>query len=180
MSEMIAQLCLLLLGSFVPMAVKAETCGVSSGPPCNISLVYAAFEGAYLAAITPSWNFEICLLLVSQENNNENNITAYFNNGTFGSQRTETYTFTDAPDVVNMTLDSDPSLIYQYQMLYADLEACFIVNITPADVGCRLWIFDEATSGQITACREVHAQACQGTVYDTWDEDSCDRHLQSA
>ncbi|XP_077535079.1 uncharacterized protein LOC144146966 isoform X1 [Haemaphysalis longicornis] len=126
--------------------------------------------------MTPDLANGLCVGLFRQENN-RNFITAYFKNGTFGSNHTEDYTFTDAPDVVNTTLDSDSSQHYKYQMLYADLEACFIVNFHPASVGCRLWIFRNATSAQVTACTETHAQACPGTIYDSWDEELCPSFL---
>ncbi|XP_077535082.1 uncharacterized protein LOC144146967 isoform X2 [Haemaphysalis longicornis] len=159
---------------------QSETCGGSSGPPCNISVVFAAFQNAHLVAITPNWEFDLCIILVPHENFNGTTITAYYRNGTLGSQNKETYTFTDEPDVVNMTLSNDLSILYQFRMLYADLEACFIVNFIPESIGCRLWIFNDATSEQITACSEAHAKACPGTVHDTWDEDACDRLLESA
>ncbi|XP_077535073.1 uncharacterized protein LOC144146964 isoform X2 [Haemaphysalis longicornis] len=141
---MIGRLSLLLLCICMPLAAKAETCGGRSGPACNISLVYAGFKSAYLAAMTPDLAKGLCVVLFREENN-RNIITAYFKNGTFGSNHTEDYTFTDAPDVVNATLDS----------------------------GCRLWMFRNATSAQVTACTETHAQACPGTIYDSWDEESC-------
>ncbi|XP_077532740.1 uncharacterized protein LOC144145113 [Haemaphysalis longicornis] len=162
---------LLLLSVFMPMAVNAETCGGNSGPPCNISLVYAAFQTAYLDAVTPNITQD-CVILVRQENN-RNTITLYFKNGTLSYGFTETYTFTDEPNVVNITVDIDASKHYQYKMLYADSEACFVLDFNPAYVGCRLWMFENATNPQITACREAHRQACPGTIYDTWDEELC-------
>ncbi|XP_077533182.1 uncharacterized protein LOC144145435 [Haemaphysalis longicornis] len=176
---MIPRFCLLILGILMPMSVKAETCGGSSGPPCNISLVYAAFKSAHLVAITPNWENELCILLVPNENNTGTAIDAYYTNGTFGSRTIETYTFTDAPDVVKVSFDFVPGEIYQFQMLYADFQACFVVNFNPESIGCRLWIFDNATSEEITACTEAHAEACSGTIYDTWDEGACDRFLES-
>ncbi|XP_077535083.1 uncharacterized protein LOC144146967 isoform X3 [Haemaphysalis longicornis] len=103
---MIALFCLLLLCISMPMTVKSETCGGSSGPPCNISVVFAAFQNAHLVAITPNWEFDLCIILVPHENFNGTTITAYYRNGTLGSQNKETYTFTDEPDVVNMTLSN--------------------------------------------------------------------------
>ncbi|XP_077533226.1 uncharacterized protein LOC144145470 isoform X3 [Haemaphysalis longicornis] len=147
---MIPRFCLLIVCIFTPIPVKAETCGGSSGPPCNISLVYTAFKSAHLVAITPNWEYDVCIFLVPHENNTGTTIDAYYKNGTFGSRDIETYTFTDAPDVVNVSFD----------------------------FGCRLWIFDNATREQITACTKAHAKACSGTIHDTWDEDACDRFLE--
>ncbi|XP_077532735.1 uncharacterized protein LOC144145108 [Haemaphysalis longicornis] len=175
---MIALLSLLVLCIFKPMAAKAEVCGGNSGPPCNISLVYAAFQTAYLDAITPNITQD-CVVLVREENN-KNTITLYFKNGTVSFAFTETYTFTGEPDLVNITVDTDASKHYQYKMLYADSKACFVLDFNPAHVGCRLWMFENATSSQITACREVHAEACPGTIYYTWDEESCPSILEGA
>ncbi|XP_077533225.1 uncharacterized protein LOC144145470 isoform X2 [Haemaphysalis longicornis] len=175
---MIPRFCLLIVCIFTPIPVKAETCGGSSGPPCNISLVYTAFKSAHLVAITPNWEYDVCIFLVPHENNTGTTIDAYYKNGTFGSRDIETYTFTDAPDVVNVSFDFVPGELYQFQMLYADFQACFIVNFNPEFIGCRLWIFDNATREQITACTKAHAKACSGTIHDTWDEDACDRFLE--
>ncbi|XP_077532748.1 uncharacterized protein LOC144145119 isoform X2 [Haemaphysalis longicornis] len=132
-----------------------------------------------LVAITPNLTEELCVVMVRLENNKDN-ITLYLKNGTADFKYTETYRFTDAPDVVNITLDHNTSKTYEYQMLYADYGACFVANFDTESVGCRLWMFENATSTQITACKEGHAQACQGTVDDTWDEESCISILDGA
>ncbi|XP_077535071.1 uncharacterized protein LOC144146962 [Haemaphysalis longicornis] len=157
---------------FTPMAVSAEACGGASGPQCDASLVYANFKSVYFAASTSNSTQEFCSIMVRQENNKAT-ITEYHKNGTAASEFTEIYKFTDAPNVVNITLESDPSVIYAFEMLYADYNACFVARFDVESVGCRLWIFDNATSEEITACMEGHAQVCSGTVYDIWDEDSC-------
>ncbi|XP_077532744.1 uncharacterized protein LOC144145117 [Haemaphysalis longicornis] len=168
---MIARLSLLFLCISMPMAVNTETCVGTAGPPCNASLVYSAFRTAYLAALTPNLT-QNCVVLVRLENNHDTMIT-YFKNGTEAFAYNKTYAFTDAPDIVNVTVDVDPGTTYQFHMQYADSEACYVANFETEDIGCRLWVFKNATSEQVTACKEGQAQVCQGTINDTWDEESC-------
>lgn len=96
-----------------------------------------------------------------------------FENGTTAFESKESFTSTNKPDVVNITVGSDPDTAYEVQVPYADYEACFVAKYDSAFFGCRLWIFDNATSAQVTACTGGHAEACPGTVYDTWDEALC-------
>lgn len=157
---------------FMPMAVNAEVCGGTSGPPCNASALYSDFESVYLAAADSNMTQGMCIRLERQENE-EATIHYRLENGTEIFQDTQSYTFTDAPDVINITFGSAPDMTFVVHIPYADSEACFVTKFDTAMLGCRLWIRDGATSAQITACTDGLSQACPGTVYDTWNEEAC-------
>ncbi|XP_077535086.1 uncharacterized protein LOC144146971 [Haemaphysalis longicornis] len=161
-----------LLCLFMQMAVKAEVCGGSSGEPCNALSVYTTFESIFLAASTTNRTFGLCVRQEHQDN--ETDILIYkYENGTLGFKSTQRFSTTSEQDVVNIIVGNDPNSTYEVQVPYADYEICFVAKYDSAFFGCRLWIYENATSAQITACRAGHAQVCTGTVYDTWNEEVC-------
>lgn len=93
-------------------------------------------------------------------------------NGTQVFEDTLDIVSTDAPDVVNITFESDNS-IHKVTVLYGDYEACSVGKFDVEFLGCRLFIFDNATTNHITTCTEGFTQACPGTFYDNWNEELC-------
>lgn len=154
------------------MAANAEECSRNINQPCNASALYAASEGAYLAASTSNLTLGLCIHSV-RNGNGMSTITYKFENWTQAYEDTEQSVFTDVPDEVNITFGSDPNTIYQVTVPYGDYEACFVGKFETEILGCRLMIFDNATSDQITECIEGFSEACPGTVYDTWNETLC-------
>ncbi|XP_077535084.1 uncharacterized protein LOC144146968 [Haemaphysalis longicornis] len=161
-----------LLCMLMPMAANAEECSRSNSQPCNASALNAASQSTYLAASTSNLTLGLCIHSV-RNGNGMTTITYKFENGTQAYEDTQKIVFTDVPDVVNITFGSDPNTTYQTMVPYADYEACFVGKFETEFLGCRLTIFDNATSDQITECMEGFSEACPGTVYDTWNEDLC-------
>lgn len=162
----------LLFCILMPLNVNAEVCGGSASQPCNASVVYPNFQNVYLAASSSNITQGLCIRLEFQPNN-EARIHYKLDNATEIFEDTATYTFTEVPDVVNITYRSDPNTTHVVQIPFADYDACFIGKFDTALLGCRLWIKDTATSSQITECMNGLSKACPGAVYDTWNEASC-------
>ncbi|XP_077532721.1 uncharacterized protein LOC144145102 [Haemaphysalis longicornis] len=161
-----------LLCMLMPMATNAEECGGTTGQTCNARALNAASKSNYLAASTSNLTVGYCVRWLG-DGNGMTTLIYKSENGTQVFQDTQTVMFTDIPDVVNITFGSDPSTTYQATVPYGDYEACFVGKFETEFLGCRLLIFENATSDQITACEEGHAQACPGTIYDTWNEELC-------
>ncbi|XP_077532752.1 uncharacterized protein LOC144145122 isoform X2 [Haemaphysalis longicornis] len=114
----------------------------------------------------------LCVSL-RREENKQASVIYNFENGTRAYEDTQTYTPTNAPDVINLNFSSDPSSTFQVQIPYADYEACFVMKFTIEAIGCRLWLSGNATNEEVTACTNGFTQACPGLFYDTWNEELC-------
>lgn len=168
-----------LFCTFMPVAINAEICGGTNGQPCNASALYADFASVYLAAATSNLTQGLCITLERQPD--EQAVTVHYGlgNGSEIFQDEFTYTVTDAPDVINITYESDPNTTRQVQVPFADYAACFVTEFDYPFPGCRLWLSDTATSDQMTACMNGLAEVCQGSTYDTWDEELCSSTTES-
>lgn len=162
-------LCMLM-----PLAVKAEVCGGTSDQKCNASALFTEFQSVYLAAIASSNPPQGLCIRLTREDDEVLTIVFKLENGTQVYQDTEIISYTDEPDIVNITFGNNPSTPHIVQVLYADYDACFVTKfINEEFYGCRLWVSDEATGDQISACTEKHVQVCSGTIQDIWNEDAC-------
>lgn len=152
------------------MAVNAEQCGGTTGQRCNASLIYPAFKSVYLALTSADWTLGLC---VRQEH--LDNGTYYINyksqNGTTELETTQTVAPTNEQDQVNITIDGERN--YNVQVRYADYGICFVERFDSDFFGCRLWIYENATSAQAATCEDGFKTVCPGKFYHNWDEEKC-------
>lgn len=154
----------------MPMAVNAETCGGTTVQRCNASLIYSSFKTVYLARASTDFTLGLCVRQKHLDNGTYV-VTYKSKTGILELETTQTVAPTKEPDQVNITVDASRSYIVQVR--YADYGICFVVRYESDLFGCRLWVYENATTAQVKKCTDGYKLVCPGRSYDTLDEKEC-------